>query len=175
MSKAPSLQLQAMVRTALMSPCGLFRLSLTRTWDASLPRLVFIMLNPSKANASIDDPTVRRCIGFAQALGYGSIEIVNLYAYRATNPIDLKKAGFPVGEGNDAAIVRAVARAGAVVCAWGANARALPRAAEVLDLIELWCTPQALAWTADGIPKHPLYLPGNLRPVPLTSASAQAA
>lgn len=175
MSKVPTLELRLMVRTALMSPCGLFRLSLTRTWNAALPRLVFIMLNPSKADASVDDPTVRRCIGFAMALGYGSIEIVNLFAYRATNPIDLKRAGYPVGEGNDAAILRAVSRAGGVICAWGANARALPRAAEVLELIELWCEPMALAWTADGVPKHPLYLPRGLQPAALTSAGAPAA
>lgn len=163
-----------MIKTALMSPCGLFRLSLTRTWNAALPRLVFIMLNPSVASAAVDDPTVRRCIGFAMALGYGSIEVVNLYAFRATNPLDLKKAGYPVGEGNDAAILRAVSRAGGVICAWGANARALPRAAQVLDLIELWCEPMALAWTADGIPKHPLYLPGGLRPEPLQTVRAAA-
>lgn len=160
-----------MIKTAHMSPCGLFRMSLTRTWDATLPRLVFIMLNPSKADANIDDPTVVRCIGFARALGYGSIEVVNLFAYRATNPIDLKRAGYPVGEGNDAAILRAVSRAGGVICAWGANARALPRAAHVLDLIELWCSPTALAWTADGVPKHPLYLPSGLRPQPLATSS----
>lgn len=153
--------------SALLSPCGHFRFRLVRAWDPALPRLLFIMLNPSTADAAQDDATVRRCVGFGRALGYGSIEIVNLFAFRTKNPIVLKQAGWPVGEGNDAHILEAVMAAGEVICAWGAHARASARAAEVLELIGDWCTPKALALTADGVPKHPLYLAGDLRPVPL--------
>jgi hypothetical protein len=156
-----------MIKSAALSPCGLFRFALTRQWDARLPRLLFIMLNPSTADADVDDRTVEKCIRFAKRLGFGSIEIVNLYAYRTKNPIVLKQAGFPVGDGNDDHIREAVARASKVICAWGANARSTQRAADVLALIDQWCTPLALRLLTDGTPEHPLYLPGNLEPVPL--------
>lgn len=153
-----------MIRDATLSPCGQFRFSLLRQWGASLPRLLFVMLNPSTADALADDRTVEKCIRFATRLGFGSIEIVNLFAYRTKNPIMLKRAGYPVGEGNDQHIVEAVSRAAMVICAWGANARAHDRAAEVLALIEPWCEPMALRTLADGVPEHPLYLPGGLVP-----------
>ena len=74
---------------AVVSDDGLYRYILTRTWDRSLPALVFCMLNPSTADATVDDPTIRKCIGFAQRLGYGGIIVVNLFAYRATKPREL--------------------------------------------------------------------------------------
>ena len=81
-----------MIGTAEFSPCGRFRYTLTRTWDTTLPSVAFIMLNPSVANAEDDDPTIRRCIGFAKSWGKGKLLILNLYAYRATIPADMWKA-----------------------------------------------------------------------------------
>lgn len=152
-----------MKRDALISDCGQFRYSLTRVWDNALPRVVFVMLNPSTADALVDDATIRRCIAFAKVLGFGSLQVVNLFAYRATDPRDLKAAGYPVGEVNDDWIIQACSEADTVVCAWGANARGMTRADEVLQLIRMWAwrSPVALSVTADGIPKHPLYLPGG--------------
>lgn len=156
-----------MISTAVISEDGLFRYQLSRAWDARLPMLVFIMLNPSTADESVDDPTIRRCISFAKSLGFGGIRVVNLYAYRATDPRALKAAGWPVGPENDKYIVEAVCDASMAVCAWGANARGQDRANDVLSLISLFCQPVALALTDDGIPKHPLYLRSDLQPFPI--------
>ena len=89
-----------MDRTALFSPCRTFRYRLGRRWSDG-PVLAFIMLNPSCADEHIDDPSVRRCIGFAQRRGYGGLEMVNLYAFLATDPAELRRAGYPIGPDND--------------------------------------------------------------------------
>ena len=125
--------------------------------------MVFVMLNPSTADAAHDDPTIRKCIGFAKRFGYGAIEVVNLFAYRATDPDDLKRANYPIGPDNDAHI-RAVCRhVTQVVAAWGANVSGpipLHRAQEVKRLLdELYVQPVALATTKTGQPSHPLMLP----------------
>jgi hypothetical protein len=153
---------------AMLSPCGLFRYLLWRTWDESLPVLVYVMLNPSKADASIGDPTIGKCIGFAELLGFGGILVVNLFAYRATNPRDLKRSGWLVGADNDDAITAAVLGQPYVICAWGANARGHARAAAVLDLLRsVGVEARALRCLADGTPEHPLYIPYACKPVPL--------
>ena len=149
---------------AVVSPCGRYRYSLTRGWGADLanqPRLLYVMLNPSTADAGQDDPTIRKCIGFAQRLGFLALEVVNLYAFRATDPKALKAAGYPVGPDNDLHIRSALARCHrTVVCAWGVNARGLARPAEVLQLIRsVGYEPHALDLCADGTPSHPLMLP----------------
>jgi hypothetical protein len=156
-------------RGAIISACGKFRYWLTREWDEERDRLLFIMLNPSTADAEEDDPTIRKCVGFAQRLGYGRLLVVNLYAYRATDPKALKIAGYPVGPENDTHIKIALNAANGVVCAWGVNARGLSRPAEVLSIIrEHQATPMALRLTDDGIPWHPLMLPYTCTPVPLS-------
>lgn len=149
---------------AILSDCGKFRYRLWRYWDASKSPLVFVMLNPSTADANADDPTIRKCIGFAKRYNHGGIEVLNLYAYRATKPADLKKAGYPVGPENDAHIATVVQdHADAhsnVICAWGANAKGLSRPDAVLRLLRnLGVRPRALHFTNDGIPAHPLMLP----------------
>lgn len=157
---------------AILSPCERFRYSLWRGWGADLqstPRLLFVMLNPSTADHQADDPTIRKCIGFAKRFGFLGIEVVNLFAFRATKPADLKASGYPSGDRNDVHIQVAVDRCDKrVVCAWGANARGLPRPAQVLDLIrERGGKPHALWLCADGTPSHPLMLPYTclLRPI----------
>jgi len=140
---------------ATFSACLAYRYSLSRQWgdDGSV---CWIMLNPSTATASVDDPTIRRCVGFSRAWGYGALEVVNLYALRSTDPAGLWKSTDPVGPQNDAAILRATQRASLVVCAWGANAKPA-RVAQVREL--LMETPlHHLGRTKAGMPRHPLYL-----------------
>jgi len=144
---------------ATFSACGRFRYRLGRTWGPG-PPLLFVMLNPSTADAREDDPTLRRCIGFAQRAGFGALEVVNLFAYRATDPRELRAAGYPVGPRNDEHIVAAVHDSAAVCLAWGTNATRLARVAEVLGLLRgLRASPRCLRLTRDGCPRHPLRLP----------------
>lgn len=131
-----------------------------------LPRVAFIMLNPSTADAKEDDPTIRRCMGFARAWGYGGIDVVNLYAYRATNPKELKKAPSPIGPYNDNTVLAIARHADKIVCAWGAHGGR--RGDSILrKLRHEGLTPMCLEKTKKGAPKHPLYLKGDLTPVPL--------
>lgn len=151
------------MRAALISDCGQFRYHLVRAWQPRQPRLLrFIMLNPSTADDESDDATIRKCIGFATALDYTGLAVFNLFAYRATDPKDLKAAGYPVGPMNDkwirVAAQDARAEGSDVVCAWGTNARGLARPAEVLAILRReGIKPKAIALSADKIPLHPLY------------------
>lgn len=148
--------------TAAISPCGAYRYRLTR---GDGRRLAFVMLNPSTANAEIDDPTIRRCKAFALREGYDGIEVVNLYAYRATDPDALLQAADPIGPSNMGEIQRLAwdYRGGWIVCAWGAlSRRHMPHVARVAELLklhdaELVC----LGKTKDGAPRHPLYVRGD--------------
>lgn len=165
-----------MIKTAIISDCGQYRYELTREWDSSKPRVCFVMLNPSVADANIDDNTIKRCISFAKDWGYGSLIVVNLFAYRATKPADLKAAGYQVGEckfhsGNvcDHHIAQAVMSCHDTVCAWGAitDQLVLDRASSVLRIIHSQGRrPKVIKLTAKGHPRHPLYLKGNLKPIP---------
>lgn len=121
--------------------------------------LPFIMLNPSVAGAELDDPTVRRCIGFARQYFFDAIEIVNLFAFVSSSPQDLRKAGYPVGPDNDLHLEAVCRGQPRVVCAWGTNARNLIRPNIVLSMLKTWeCRPMALQINAGGVPAHPLYL-----------------
>lgn len=160
-----------MISGAVISECGKYRYSLTREWDDG-PRALFIILNPSIADALIDDPTIRRCIGFAQSFAFeqkitdcvGSLEVVNLFAFRATDPKDMaaaKARGVDiVGPENDRHIIEAASRASLVVAAWGADKLAPLRSVSIRKLVaphELHC----LGKSKSGAPKHPLYLASN--------------
>lgn len=160
-----------MTGTAVLSDCGVYRYRLERPLDpAGRGPIVFVMLNPSTADAELDDPTIRRCRGFANREAATRLVVVNLFAYRATKPADLELAADPVGPLNDAHLLAALdeTRAGGrVVAAWGAQPRArahgLAFRAMAADLgVELY----ALGLTADGSPRHPLYVRGNAKPVP---------
>lgn len=155
--------LEVPVRTALID--GPYRYKLTRVWGPG-ERMVFIMLNPSTADADIDDPTIRRCIGFAKDLGFDGLEVVNLFALRSPDPAVLAKAEDPVGPLNDRFITDS-ARGGMIVAAWGAHPFAAARGAEVAAMVaEAGETLYSLGVTKDGHPRHPLYLPGTARPEP---------
>jgi hypothetical protein len=142
-----------------------YRYSLTRCWDAMGSTMTFIMLNPSTADAHQNDPTITRCMSFARRWGFGSLEVVNLFAYRSTDPRLLSVVDDPVGPENDAYILNAIRRTELVVLAWGTKGVLRQRDQEVLDLIsdyELY----ALEISKRGHPKHPLYLRSEVSPTP---------
>lgn len=106
---------------ATFSPCERYRYRLWRVWGAPQKRVLFVMLNPSTADDAKDDPTIRKCIGFAKRWGYGALDVVNLFAWRSTYPSVLLHANDPVGPDNDEMIAGAYTDAGAVVLAWGSH------------------------------------------------------
>lgn len=144
--------------TARLSDCGAYRYELGRRW-ARGPSVLFIMLNPSTADATQDDPTIRRCIGFAKSWQMGALGVVNLFALRATDPAALRTAPDPVGPLNDDAIHDAIVSSRVVVAAWGAHAMAAERAAVVAEMAANASRPLCcLGTTKAGHPRHPLYL-----------------
>ena len=152
-----------MRNTARLSSCRRYRFALWRTWDAALPRVMFIGLNPSTADEKRDDPTLVRCMNFARDWGYGGVCMANLFALRATDPAELKVASTPVGEGNDRWLRRLYREAGLVVAAWGNDGAYLDRAAEVTAYLgPLKC----LKRNRSGQPAHPLYQRADTLPVP---------
>lgn len=152
------------VREATLSACSRYRYSLRRTWADGGHVVCFIMLNPSTADADIDDPTIRRCIGFGKSWNFDALEVVNLFAWRETAPKFLIAPNDPIGPDNDAAIIQASDRSELVVCAWGAHALAVERALQISAMLKtksLYC----LGTTRNMQPKHPLYIPGSQQPV----------
>lgn len=143
---------------AVYSRCGAYRYALTREWAPGL-RLLFVMLNPSTADERRNDPTVERCQRRAIALGYGGFRVVNLFAYRATRPADLKAAPAPVGPDNDSQIMAGARWADAVLCAWGVHGAHQGRSVRVEALLRRTDTPiYHLGLTKSGAPRHPLYV-----------------
>jgi len=151
--------------TAVISACGKYRYLLTRPVSRRPQAVTFILLNPSTADATRDDPTIRRCIGFAQRWGCGQLVVLNLFGVRATDPADLKRAADPVGPKDEAWFAR-VSRKKAhggdwlVVCGWGVHGSHLGQDSTVLGwLAAFGVKPVALGTTRDGHPRHPLYMP----------------
>ena len=151
---------------AVISPCGKYRYVLTRQIQTTLPLpgepILFVMLNPSTADASIDDPTIRRCMGFARAWGRNGICVANLFAIRSTDPAGIAAASDPVGPENNAWLQRLASQCKDVVCAWGSHKQAAHRQRYVRDIMldagaQIWC----LGTTKDGSPRHPLYVPNS--------------
>lgn len=165
---------EAVARAAFISPCRRYRYNLVRCWNDSGRLLPWIMLNPSTADANVDDPTIRRCMTFADDWGYDGIIVVNLFAYRATDPKALALAYDPFGPLNKEALGHHVLRtADKVMAAWGANravdqALAIPKVRALLTSLPLHC----LGTTAAGHPRHPLYVKATTKPVPYTLAAA---
>lgn len=164
--------MDGMQREAVISPCGRYRYCLTREWDASASRrgaALFVMLNPSTADASHDDPTIRRCIAYAKAWGFGRLSVGNLFALRATDPHVMLASKDPVGPDNDAALLSMAAESPLVIAAWGAMGGHEGRDRVVGALLP---SLHALRLTRDGQPCHPLYLPARLTPFPFIPHSA---
>ena len=147
-------------KNATFSDCRKYRYALSRTWNGKKKTILFIGLNPSTANEKIDDPTIRRCINYAQNWGYGSLLMVNLFAYRATMPSELKNVKNPIGNDNDLHIIELSKKADIAVAAWGNEGSLLNRDKEVKKLIpNLMC----LKINKSGQPAHPLYQKKDLK------------
>lgn len=147
---------------AIYSDCEHYRYSLTRIWDATAPRVVFIMLNPSTATEIQNDPTVERCERRARTLGYGAFCVCNIFAYRATDPKVMRAQPDPVGAENDAAIKEAADWANDIICAWGTHGAHLNRGKAVEHIMRTQPKPLThLGLSIAGHPKHPLYIAYN--------------
>ena len=154
---------------AVISACLRYRYLLTRQIGPGAGTATFIMLNPSTADATNDDPTIRRCIGFARQWECGHLAVLNLFAVRATDPADMKRAEDPVGPENRDWFDKTLSapEPGPVICAWGVHGAHLGQDMTVLGwLAGYGVEPLALGVTRDGHPKHPLYLPKSAKPLP---------
>lgn len=153
--------------TAIISACGTYRYRLERSWSTG-PKVSFIMLNPSTADAEKDDPTIRRCVSFAKSWSYGGLIVGNLFALRSTDPKALYSHNDPIGPDNDAHLRAIAVCTEQIVCAWGAHGKFNDRSlhvARALDRFNL----VALKLTKDGFPSHPLArgthrIPDNTQP-----------
>lgn len=155
---------------AVISSDGRYRYRLSRHWSEG-PEATFIMLNPSTADAEADDPTIRKCVGFAKHWGMGGIFVGNLFAIRATKPADMMSAYDPVGPDNrghlDWMCERAAKNGGRVICAWGVDGCHMDQDRTFMGwMLMANITPMALRLTKDGHPWHPLYVPYRAEPVP---------
>lgn len=150
---------------ALLSPCLRYRYLLWRIWDEDVPPMLWIMLNPSTADAERDDATIRICMGRARRLGYGGIEVVNLFALRATSPQALYTTPHPISDPadpgrNDWEIDELIQRRSMIVCAWGQHGWLSARGPAVFTRLKAKGVPlHALKVNADGSPAHPLRIP----------------
>ena len=150
---------------ASFSRCRRWRTLLWRRWDAAAPVANFLMLNPSTADEVRLDPSCTRARVYAERWGFGGLIVTNLFAWRATDPDDMKSAPDPVGRGNDAAIIVAAREARLLVCAWGNHGAHLGRSARVVTLLRgAGIDLHVLKMNGGGEPAHPLYLHGSLRP-----------
>lgn len=152
---------------ATFSPDRRHRYTLWRWWSDGPPDLsrmvAFIGLNPSTADEQANDPTVTRCINFAKSWGHDGIVMLNLFAYRATDPREMKRVNNPIGPLNNSAIGFVTSRAALVVCCWGCHGSHLDRGKIVSRWLADECELHTFGLTKGGQPKHPLYLPGNAR------------
>lgn len=152
--------------TATFSADLQHRYRLSRVWDPTLPRCVFVMLNPSTATEAVLDPTIRRCYGYATTWGAGALEVVNIFALRSTDPGALYRHHDPVGAGNDTAVVAAACAGDLVVAGWGAHGALRNRGACVRALLaDTGVELHQLRLTNAGHPGHPLYLRADAEPL----------
>ena len=155
-----------MPHETIFSPCRKYRYVLWREFGGLFGTsryVMFVGLNPSTADETEDDPTIRRCINFAKSWGYDAICMTNLFAFRATDPREMLLADEPIGLHNDQHLITCAHDASLVVAAWGTDGTHRGRDIEVIAMISnLHC----LKKTKDGHPGHPLYLSGKLKPQP---------
>ncbi len=157
-----------LINTAHLSPCRRYRYALWRSWDDSLPRVMFVGLNPSTADESLNDPTLVRCMNFARSWGYGGVTMANLFALRSTDPRYLRSCADPIGKQNNRWLKKLASEAGLIVAAWGNDGKLFERSTQVRKLLaELHC----LAVNKSGEPAHPLYQKASCKPLPLTGRS----
>ncbi|MFD5899104.1 DUF1643 domain-containing protein [Streptomyces sp. NPDC060366] len=148
--------------TAVFDTGRTYRYLLTRIWDPSLPLAVWLMLNPSTADALADDPTIRRCKTFSQDHGRGGLVVINLFALRATNPALLRHHPDPVGPHNASFVRQAVRESDLVIAAWGGGGVLANRGPDMARaLAKAGVRLKALGVISNGQPKHPLYVAGG--------------
>lgn len=152
-----------MQKEVVFSECLTYRYMVKRTWDAQLPTAMFIGLNPSETDGTDDNPTITRCLNFARHWGYGSVYLANLFAYRATQPQDMKTAQHPVGADNNAWLRQLATESAIIIAAWGNDGTHLQRSAEVRQLLP---TLHCLKINQSGEPAHPLYQKATATPIP---------
>lgn len=174
-----------LVSDALLSDCGSYRYLLRRIWEPSTAVCAFVMLNPSTADATQDDPTIRKCMGFAKRWGYGGIVVANAFAYRATDPRELRRVVDPFGPENAEALM-GLGRPlllGRIVVAWGTNCRwgrgrrRVKGDRRALLHLQVGHSVRrkkifALRVTKGGYPEHPLYIPYDVELVPYLECPA---
>jgi len=153
---------------AVFSACGQYRYVLERRWSRRYGRaqsIAFIGLNPSTADATHNDPTIRKCMTYAARWGFSHMYMVNLFAWRATHPKDLIQTGHPIGDENDQYLDTTIANSAKIIACWGEHGIHRDRAAEIRSKFSrrLYC----LKTNNSGEPAHPLYLPAKLNPVKL--------
>ncbi len=145
--------------SATFSACRTFRYTLARTWNEKAPTACWVLLNPSTADERMLDPTLRRCVGFSRAWGFGSMVVVNLFAFRSPYPTKVYAAPDPIGPNYDQHIRRMAKKAQRVIVGWGVHGALNCRDQSVLAILEqcnvrAWC----LGTTKASHPKHPLYV-----------------
>lgn len=159
-----------------LSPDGRYRYALTRDWDPARPRVTWVMLNPSTADATADDHTIRKCRAYSRAWHGGGLLVVNLFALRATDPTALYRDPDPIGPDTDAVLATRLTEPrtdrARVVVAWGRHGTLHGRDRQVLDLLHrLGISPQCLTVIRNGRPGHPARLAATLRPQPFPGGS----
>ena len=153
------------VSTVTYSDCEKYRYDLTRTWDAGGPCLLYIMLNPSKADERRNDPTVERCERRARALGYGALRVTNIFAWRDTDPHAMRRAKKPIGPDNDTTLADSCHWANGILAAWGTHGAHMDRGPQIAAMLHAQKTPLFhLGLTKDGHPRHPLYIAYQTQP-----------
>jgi len=162
-----------------LSACGRYRWWLERQWQREAPRLLFIGLNPSRADGQRDDPTLRRLLGFAQSWGYGALEVLNLFSRISPSPAVLRRSADPIGPETDLWLRRRLAHlahspGSAVWLGWGNGGQWRGRDQAVLPVLLQQDLPLlALGLTASGQPRHPLYAAKAARPLRLTHSGEE--
>ena len=158
-----------LVRGAEISACGRYRYRLWRRWGAG-ESVLWIMCNPSTADAIEDDPTIRRCIAFARAWGYGGVRVVNLFAWRSRNPREVR-GSHSIDQQNEAVLEEELQRRGKRIAAWGSLVADIPAAARIVELLSVHRL-DCLGTTKAGYPLHPLYVPASAQPIPYVPDAA---
>lgn len=150
-----------MKTNAILSDDRKYRYVLSRIWDETKPFVMIVGLNPSTADETENDPTIIRCIEFSKSWGYGGVYMLNLFAFRATLPKDMKNSDDPIGVENDKYIKKYAKLCDKVICAWGNDGIFKNRSKSVLSNLN---NTYYIKLNKSGEPAHPLYLKGDLIP-----------
>jgi hypothetical protein len=151
-------------RGAVLSPCRRYRYHLWRAFGNVSHRCVFVGLNPSTADENLDDPTIRKCVGFAKRWGFGAIDMLNLFAWRSTDPNGLLEAEDPIGPDNQATAIRVLGEAHRIVWCWGHHNARIRKLVHARTLDDRWiaipkaCDAGTFGRNQGGSPRHPLML-----------------